>query len=275
MPLIVQAKPRRSRIPTPQWRNNLRTSGTAHAKGDVYSPLISRDLKRKMTMFDITFAANSVNCERLKGPSLTQHISALMSGSDDFPTAIPSLIGAAVATFDADRDTSRRYLQRAMALLDVRCGAPGVESARRSDRGGLLVWQLNGVVDYIETHLSDKITAGDLADLVNLSKTQLSRAFKISVGVPPFRYIVRRRLELACTMMRTTRESLAQVAVACGLCDQAHFSRLFRSVIGMTPSAWRRAMLAQDTANFRIIDVGSIRVDQRDPAPAPVTHPGR
>jgi len=165
------------------------------------------------------------------------------SGSDDFPRAIPSLIGAAVATFDADRDTSRRYLQRALALLDIRRGAPGVESARGSNRGGLLVWQLNGVVDYIETHLSEKITAADLADLVNLSKGQLSKAFKISVGVPPFRYIVRRRLELACTMMRTTREPLSQVAVACGLCDQAHFSRLFRNEIGMSPSAWRRAIL--------------------------------
>jgi transcriptional regulator GlxA family with amidase domain len=196
----------------------------------------------------------------------------LMSAPDELPTAIPSLIGAAIATFDADRDTSRRYLQRALALLDVRRGAPGVESARGSDRGGLLIWQLNRVVDYIETHLSDKIAARDLADLVNLSKGQLSRAFKVSVGVPPFRYVVRRRLELACRMMRTTREPLSQVAVACGLCDQAHFSRLFRNVIGMSPSAWRRAMLARDTANFRIIDVGSIRVDRRDPAP--MTHSG-
>jgi AraC family transcriptional regulator len=196
----------------------------------------------------------------------------LMSAPDELPTAIPSLIGAAIATFDADRDTSRRYLQRALALLDVKRGAPGVESARGSDRGGLLIWQLNRVVDYIETHLSDKIAARDLADLVNLSKGQLSRAFKVSVGVPPFRYVVRRRLELACRMMRTTREPLSQVAVACGLCDQAHFSRLFRNVIGMSPSAWRRAMLARDTANFRIIDVGSIRVDRRDPAP--MTHSG-
>ena len=219
-------------------------------------------------MFDTASASNSVTCARLKGPPLTQMNSEdLLSASKDFPTAIPSLIDAAVATFDADRDTSRRYLQRALALLDVRRGAPGVQSARRSDRGGLLVWQLNGVIDYIETHLSDKIASGDLADLVNLSKGQLSRAFKISVGLPPFRYIARRRLELACSMMRTTREPLSQVAVACGLCDQAYFSRLFRKVIGMSPSGWRRAMLARDTANFRIIDVGSIRVDQRDPAP--------
>jgi AraC family transcriptional regulator len=229
-----------------------------------------------MTMFDTTSASNSVKCPSLKGPPLTQDIFALVGDlvnpSDDFPMAIPSLIGAAVATFDADRDTSRRYLQRALALLEVKRGALGVESARRSDRGGLLVWQLNAVVDYIETHLSDKIAGRDLADLVNLSKGRLSRAFKISVGVPPSRYIVRRRLELACTMMRTTREPLSQVAIACGLCDQAHFSRLFRNAIGMSPSAWRRAMLDRDEANSRIIDVGSLRIDQRDPAP--LSHSG-
>jgi AraC-like DNA-binding protein len=42
-------------------------------------------------------------------------------------------------------------------------------------------------------------------------------------------------------MMRTTHEPLAQVAVACGLFDHAHFCRLFRRVVGVTPSAWRRA----------------------------------
>jgi AraC family transcriptional regulator len=173
----------------------------------------------------------------------------------DIPTAIPSLIGAAVMAFDADRDNSRRYLLRALALLDVKRGARSAESARRSDRGGLLAWQLNGVVDYIETHLAAKIASADLACLINVSKGQLSRAFKISVGVPPFQYIARRRLELACTMMRTTREPLSQVAVACGLCDQAHLSRLFRRMVGMSPSAWRRSILARDTRDSGTIEL--------------------
>ncbi len=55
-------------------------------------------------------------------------------------------------------------------------------------------------------HLADKITAVDLADLIKVSMGQLFRAFKISVGVTPFNYLARRRVELACSMMRTTRE---------------------------------------------------------------------
>jgi transcriptional regulator GlxA family with amidase domain len=159
---------------------------------------------------------------------------------EDIPAAIPSLIHAAVAAFDADRDTSRRYLMRASILLHVKRGAQSVESARRSEsRGGLLAWQLNRVVDYIETHLADKITAMDLADLIDVSMGQLFRAFKISAGVSPFHYIARRRVELACTLMKTTREPLSQLAVACGMCDQAHLCRVFRRMIGMSPSAWR------------------------------------
>jgi hypothetical protein len=73
--------------------------------------------------------------------------------NEDIPTAIPSLIDAAVAAFDADRDTSRRYLLRASALLGVQRGARSAESTRRLDRGGLLAWQLNRIVDYIVTHL--------------------------------------------------------------------------------------------------------------------------
>jgi AraC-like DNA-binding protein len=96
------------------------------------------------------------------------------------------------------------------------------------------------VVDYIETHLAEKMMATDLADLIDVSVGHMIRTFKVSVGVPPFHYIARRRVELACTMMSTTREQLSQIAIACGMCDQAHFSRVFRRMIGMSPSAWRR-----------------------------------
>ena len=183
-----------------------------------------------------------------------------MNFLEDIPAAVPSLIDAAVAAFDADRDTSRRYLLRASALLRVKCGACAhAEGARPSEsRGGLLAWQLNRVVDYIETHLAEKMMVTDLADLIDVSVGQMIRAFKVSVGVPPFRYIVRRRVELACTTMSTTREPLSQIAIACGMCDQAHFSRVFRRMIGMSPAAWRREQRSLDRSSF-------IRIDQDRP----------
>ena len=166
--------------------------------------------------------------------------------SDDIPAAIPGLIDAAMAAFDADRDVSRRYLSRASAILRIRrtTGMGADRSRRLEPRGGLMTWQLNRLVDYIETHLANKMTARELCGLINLSHGQMCRAFKVSVGVAPFQYITRRRIELACALMQTAEGPLSQIALACGLCDQSHFCRVFRRITGMSPSAWCRSARA-------------------------------
>jgi AraC family transcriptional regulator len=165
------------------------------------------------------------------------------ASSERIPGAISLLIDSAIAAFDADRDTSRRYLMSASAILRAH-SATGSDPKRGLEApppGGLATWQVNRVVDYIEQHLREKITGQRLAQLVNVSVGQMFRAFRVSVGVSPFHYIARRRIEFACALLQTTRESLAQVAVASGLCDQSHLCRVFRRVMGVTPAMWRRA----------------------------------
>jgi AraC family transcriptional regulator len=162
---------------------------------------------------------------------------------ENIPASVPRLIDAALAAFDADRDTSRRYLSSASALFGAKREARSAERASQSKiRGGLLLWEMNRLVHYIETHLADKIIAKDLASQIGMSEGRLFRAFKIGVGVTPSQYITARRVERVCTMLITTRAPVAQLALACGFYDQAHLSRLFRRKLGMPPSAWRRAM---------------------------------
>jgi AraC-like DNA-binding protein len=163
--------------------------------------------------------------------------------AQQLPAAISSLIDGAFATFDSDRDAARRYLQRASALLRAQWERtdPDFRHGGKSPAGSLAAWQLNRVLDYIETHLPHKITLGDLASLIHVSRGQLCRAFKISVGVSPYRFIARKRVELACVLLKSTREPLSQVAISCGLYDQSHFCRVFREATGVSPAAWRRA----------------------------------
>jgi AraC family transcriptional regulator len=161
---------------------------------------------------------------------------------EDIPASVPRLIDAALEVFDADRDTSRRYLPSASALFGAKRARCAECTSQSKSRGGLLAWEVNRLMHYIETHLADKIITKNLASLIDVSEGRLFRAFKISVGVTPRHYITTRRIERVCTMLITTRAPLAQLALACGFCDQAHLSRLFRRKIGMPPSAWRRAM---------------------------------
>jgi AraC family transcriptional regulator len=120
--------------------------------------------------------------------------------------------------------------------------------------GGLANWQIARALHHIEQHLPDKITVRELANLVGVSCDWFHRAFKISIGVPPYRFIAGKRLALACTLLKSTREPLAQVALYCGLYDQSHFSRMFRRSTGMNPAAWRRA----HAVDLRSLGTGSL-----------------
>jgi AraC family transcriptional regulator len=116
-------------------------------------------------------------------------------------------------------------------------------------RGGLASWQAKCLRSYIEDKLDSTIRAGDLAGVVRLSTSHFFRAFRKTFGESPLAYIMRRRMRRAQKLMSTSRVPLSQVALECGMCDQAHFSRTFRRIVGTNPMAWRRRfLLGIDTA---------------------------
>lgn len=111
-------------------------------------------------------------------------------------------------------------------------------------RGGLAPWQARRVRDHVEARLGGVVRVEDFAAVAGLSPRYFSRAFKVSFGVTPHAYVTWRRIERAKALMLQTDEGLSQIALACGLADQAHLSRLFRQGVGMSPSVWRRAKRA-------------------------------
>lgn len=162
------------------------------------------------------------------------------------PPALAALIEKAVESFDLDSGACRDYLLSATILI-------GAQSRRRQQPtgnggAGLATWQIKRVLSYIEDNLDGLMEAKALAASARLSVSHMSRAFKASFGVAPWQYVSQRRLHLACEKMRTTSLSLAEIALACGLCDQSHLCRLFRRLLGVTPNQWRRENLAGSDA---------------------------
>jgi AraC family transcriptional regulator len=154
---------------------------------------------------------------------------------------LSKLIEAASASLDGDRETARDYMLRAAELLrslrEVRGTALAAFSCARS---GLATWQRKRVVAYVEANIGTNIKATDLARVVRLSKGHFFRAFRESFGEPPMAYVVKRRVVLGQELMRKSRAPLSQIALACGMCDQPHFTRLFHRIVGVSPGLWRR-----------------------------------
>ena len=63
--------------------------------------------------------------------------------------------------------------------------------------------------------------------------------FKASTGLPPYKYIVRCRIERAKQYLRDPKISLAHAGEAAGFADQSHFTKVFRRMVGVTPMRFR------------------------------------
>ena len=68
----------------------------------------------------------------------------------------------------------------------------------------------------------------------------LARAFRTFYGCSVGEYLRRVRVDLAGRWLSDTNLGLAQIALSAGFCDQSHFSNVFRRIIGLTPSRYRR-----------------------------------
>jgi transcriptional regulator GlxA family with amidase domain len=148
-----------------------------------------------------------------------------------------------MAYLETDRKAAWRCLSDASILLGavVEDSGFGAQRLDNLEPGGLARWQARRTLAYIEANLGSKMETGELANVVALSRSHFSRAFKRSLGLAPMEYVAVRRVERAKAMIGSTRERLADVALACGFADQAHLNRRFRELMGMSPGRWRRS----------------------------------
>jgi len=126
-----------------------------------------------------------------------------------------------------------------LALSGLSPSAP--ESGKQ---GALAPWQLRRVTEYLAEHLADDVQLQTVSDLVNLSRSYFSRAFKSSTGLAPHQWLLQARIAKAKQLLLDTQLPLAQIAVEIGFADQAHFTRTFRRAVGQSPGAWQRARSA-------------------------------
>jgi AraC-like DNA-binding protein len=85
-----------------------------------------------------------------------------------------------------------------------------------------------------------------LAAECGLSVRHFARAFRQSTGVPPHRWLLRRRVERAAELLGNRALPLADIAIACGFADQSHFTRVFTALMGASPNTWRRTIGATE-----------------------------
>lgn len=116
-------------------------------------------------------------------------------------------------------------------------GAEAPLSTRSATLSGV---QRHQIETFVDGHLSSNFGLVDLATLVGYSPDHFSRLFKQAFQQSPYQYVLSRRIEMAMSMLRDDTLTIAEVAEACGFCNQGHFTTVFKRRTGTTPGAYRK-----------------------------------
>ncbi|MDB4954031.1 MAG: AraC family transcriptional regulator [Myxococcales bacterium] len=100
--------------------------------------------------------------------------------------------------------------------------------------------RLRRVDDFIRDNIGSAFSLKALAREAGLSRFHFLRLFKQTYGETPFKRVTRLRMEAAQRRLARSRESVTEIASACGYENAAHFASAFRRMFGVSPMAFRR-----------------------------------
>lgn len=175
---------------------------------------------------------------RLGGSELCIGTSGL--GIEKIPAGVfqaqPSLVNLFTLMKQAVQSPSPLQKERielycAMICLEI------VES-RISAAGETPVSTADIIRETIDYRFNKKISLSELASGLYISKDYLRQVFRKEYGLSPMRYMIQKRIEHACHLLKGANMSISEVAQQCGFDDPYYFSRLFKKIMGVPPTKY-------------------------------------
>jgi AraC-like DNA-binding protein len=141
---------------------------------------------------------------------------------------------------ELDRSAENAERLAIMASL-VETLVPSVPATRKKRAvAALPKWRLMQVLRYIETNIGEPIKLANLAATAGLSRMYFAKQFRTTTGIRPHDFVLRKRIERAQQLLAATSDPLVDIALSVGFQTQAHFTTVFKKVVGSTPYQWRR-----------------------------------
>ncbi|MFH0296435.1 AraC family transcriptional regulator [Bradyrhizobium sp. 31Argb] len=227
------------------------------------TPVIGIDLKHLGVSVRVVPNAGAPETER------ALHIAAV-GGDVEASPSFDSLLGKAIREIpeaQMDQDPVVRRLSEALAAAErdqsefggiyadairlvtvarmISADTKPASPAQTHQDGGLSKWRLKRVVEYVAAHLDEKVTLADMAGAARLSRMHFAALFFRATGLTPHQYLLKQRVSAAQDMLRTTDKSIVDIALSVGFSTQAHFTTVFKRIVGQTPLKWREGRPAE------------------------------
>lgn len=100
--------------------------------------------------------------------------------------------------------------------------------------------RLSRIINYIETHVTEKVTLTEIAENENLSMHYLSHFFKEMLGISFQEYVALLRFRHARKLIERTNKSIAEICLECGFSDYRYLNKIYKKQVGYTPADYRK-----------------------------------
>ena len=99
---------------------------------------------------------------------------------------------------------------------------------------------LSKSINFLNGNYASQIKIPELAKMEGMSMTRYNLHFKKQTGVPPTKYIINLRMDMAKELLNSSDLSLSQIGAACGYDDYNFFAKVFKSSTGSSPKKYRQ-----------------------------------
>jgi AraC family transcriptional regulator len=157
-------------------------------------------------------------------------------------TLLKHIAGILYEEISAGHIAGRMYAESLMITCIVHLASMYGACGRKifAPKGKLSSGQLKQVIDYTRARIHSTLSLTQLASCVHLSAFHFSRLFRQTVGISPYRFVLRMKIELAQKLIKENYGSLSDVAYSLNFTDQAHFSNAFKKITGVCPRLFLR-----------------------------------
>lgn len=155
------------------------------------------------------------------------------------PNTLHEAIGEMLSAMRHDRrmnegETSALIYTMLMKLLE-QSGASGA--------GVIGNPMVDRAIDYIQSHLSEKLSVEEIAASAGYSTSYFSHMFTEETGMSPYQFVVKSRVEQAQQLLKTTRQTVQEISFQCGFNSAANFCYTFRRIVKVSPHEYRKRPL--------------------------------
>jgi AraC-like DNA-binding protein len=185
-------------------------------------------------------------CDRRPFNPLLENLPPVITAGDlrrDGAGWIAQFIRFAVAEAAQDHAGRESVLTRLSELMFIDVVRRYLETLPSQQSGwlaGLRDPFVGKALSLIHARPSHGWTIEELAKEVGQSRSVLAERFSALVGLPPMQYLAKWRMQIAAELLSSSNTNMASIAARVGYESEAAFSRAFKKIIGVAPSAWRR-----------------------------------